>query len=338
MDPASICAEPGSAELPADFRTAAPAQSFLDWPVVTQPADWQADIALMGIPQSEPYAGETCPNDQSRAPGAVRTASSRICDGASHWDFDFGATLQEIRPARCIDIGDFVWRDGSYDDHFGRIAAGARTLWRSGVQVWCVGGDHGVTIPLLYALEAVGQPVHVIHVDAHLDWRDEVGGVRRGYSSPLRRASELPWIRGITHIGLRGTGSARRPEIEAARAWGADIVLAEDVHRSGIEPVLDRLPLGIPFFITIDADGLDPACMPAVAWPSPGGLRYEQVLGLVRGAARRAPVVGMDVVEISPVHDTAHQISCVIAGRLFINLMAATRLRERGTLASEETR
>ncbi len=186
-----------------------------------------------------------------------------------------------------------------------------------------IGGDHGVTIPLLRALEAVGRPVHIIHIDAHLDWRDDVAGVKRGYSSPLRRASELPWIAGMTQIGLRGTGSARRAEVEAARAYGARLVTAGELHERGMGAVIDELPRDTAFFITIDADGLDPACMPGVLAPSPGGVRPEQVKQLLHGAARRGPVVGMDIVEIAPSFDYANHLTAITAGRLFINLIGA---------------
>lgn len=314
-----------------DFRSAAPQLAFLDWPVVTDPAGWQADIALLGIPQSEPYPHDECPNDQSRAPEAVRAQSGQFCDGPTHWDFDIGGPLQEVLPARCIDIGNLLWRgegrsgEGGepYEAHFQRVTAAARQLWSSGALVLSIGGDHGVTIPLLHALEAVGRPVHIIHIDAHLDWRDDVAGVKRGYSSPLRRASELPWIAGMTQIGLRGTGSARRGEVEAARAYGSRLVTASELHERGMDAVIDELPRDTAFFVTIDADGLDPACMPGVLAPSPGGVAPDQVKRLLYRAAERGPVVGMDIVEIAPGFDFANHLTAITAGRLFLTLIGA---------------
>jgi agmatinase len=310
-----------------DFYSQAPKRAFLDWPVVTDPAQWQADIAVLGIPQSEPYPHDTCPNDQSRAPDVVREQSGQFCDGAAHWDFDIDAPLQEVLPARCIDIGNLVWGTEPYEAHFRRVTAAARRLWSNGALVLSIGGDHGVTIPLLEALEVLHRPVHIIHIDAHLDWRDDVGGVKRGYSSPLRRASELPWIAGMTQIGLRGTGSARRPEVEAARSYGSRLVPAGELHERGIDAIADELPHDTAFFVTIDADGLDPSCMPAVLAPSPGGVRPEQVKRLLHKVAARGPIVGMDIVEIAPSFDFANQLTAITAGRLFINLIGAMRHR-----------
>ncbi|TXH35032.1 MAG: arginase [Rhodospirillaceae bacterium] len=318
-----------SRDLLQDFRSEAPKRAFLDWPVVTNPADWQADIAIIGIPQSEPYPNDPCPNDQARAPDVVRGQSGQFCDGPERWDFDLSAPLLECLPPRCIDIGNLVWGDEPFDAHFQRVTEAARRLWSSGAMVLAIGGDHGVTIPLLQGMEVLQRPIYIVHIDAHLDWRDEVAGVRRGYSSPLRRASELPWIAGMTQIGLRGTGSARRGEVEAARAYGSHLVPAEELHERGIDAIIDDLPRDRSFFVTIDADGLDPAFMPGVMGPVPGGVRPEQVKRLLKRLAERGPVVGMDIVEIAPSFDFTNQLTSITAGRLFINLIGAMRHRWR---------
>src|SRR5271170_1118956 len=176
----------------ADMRelqpTVAPVRGFLDWPVATDPSEWFAEVALIGIQHSEPYAHDPHPNDQASAPDAIRLRSEQISYGRDQWDFDLDTPLAALLP-RCIDMGNVAWRGGSYDDYSAAISDRARHLWKEGAQIFALGGDHGVTIPLLDALDAVGETVHVFHVDAHLDWRKEVGGVPRGYSSPLRWAS-----------------------------------------------------------------------------------------------------------------------------------------------------
>jgi agmatinase len=166
--------------------------------------------------------------------------------------------------------------------------------------------------------------VHVLHVDAHLDWREEVGGVRRGYSSPLRWASTKPAVSGMTQIGLRAIGSARRAEVEAARAFGSHLVDAERIHAEGVQPVLATIPAGRAVYLTIDADGLDPTEMPAVMAPAPGGLYFRQLAPLLREVARRHRIVGMDLVELAPSFDFANGLSCVTAGRLILNVLAAS--------------
>jgi agmatinase len=217
--------------------TQAPERPFLDWPVVTDPAGWNAKVALLGIQHSEPYSHDTFPNDQARAPDAVRAMSPSFCYNPAHWDFDSGSVLASSLPSH-VDMGNVGWDGKDYGDYAARIADRVRHLWKQGTQVYVLGGDHGVTIPVVDALDALGEPVHILHIDAHLDWREEVGGVRRGYSSPLQWASKNPAVTGMTQIGLRAVGSARSREIEAARSYGSHLVSAEQFHAEGPEPVL----------------------------------------------------------------------------------------------------
>ena len=304
--------------------TAAPLRPFLDFAVETDPERWQAGVALLGVLQSEPYPGDPSPNDQSRAPAAIRAQSKRFCYDVAHWDFDLGIDLASALPPRRIDLGDAVWSGGSFDAYSAAVSARLRLLWAGGAQVVVLGGDHGVTIPALDALDAVGEPVHVVQIDAHIDWRDDVRGARRGYSSPMRRASEKSAVAGITQVGMRAIGSARRAEVEAARAYGARIVTAEEVHSAGIAPILDSVPEGRAVYLTIDADGIDPSEMPAVMAPTPGGLRFAQLLPLVRALARRHRIVGVDLVEVAPAFDPPNGMTCVAAGRLLVNILGAS--------------
>jgi len=306
--------------------TEKPVRPFLDWPVVTDPAGWDADVAVLGIRHSEPYAHDVFPNDQSRAPDAIRAASKVFCYDSGNWDFDTGSDLASVLPPRHLDIGNVSWsRAGDYGEYQAAITARARHFFRQQAQLIVLGGDHGVSIPILDALDAVGEPVYILHVDAHLDWRDEVGGIRRGYSNPLRRASENPAVCGMTQIGLRGIGSARRQEVEAAQAYGSKLFSARQIHAEGMDPVLETIPEAVPVYVTIDADGLDPVEMPGVMAPTPGGIYYWQLAPLLRNVARRNRIVGMDLVEVAPSYDFRNALSCVMAGRLILNLLGAAR-------------
>jgi agmatinase len=303
--------------------TIAPARPFLDWPVVTDPAGWSAEVALLGIQHSEPYAHDKFPNDQARAPDAIREKSPSFCYNPAHWDFDSGGELASNLPSH-VDMGNVAWNGEDYGAYAARIADRVRHLWKQGTQVVVLGGDHGVTIPVVDALDALDEPVHILHIDAHLDWREEVGGVRRGYSSPLQWASRNPAVSGMTQIGLRAIGSARRQEIEAARSYGSHLVSAEQFHAEGPEPVLATIPRGHAVYLTIDADGLDPTEMPAVMAPTPGGIYFRQLAPLLRAVARTNKIVGMDIVEIAPSYDFANGLTCIMAGRLILNVLNAS--------------
>ncbi len=304
--------------------TTPPERPFLGWPVATDPAGWDgARVALLGIRHSEPYSHDPFPNDQAKAPDAIRAMSRSFCYDAAHWDFDVGAELATHLPAH-VDMGDVAFDGGDYTAYAGAITARARHLWQQGTQIIVLGGDHGVTIPVVDALDAIGGPVHILHIDAHLDWREEVGGVRRGYSSPLQWASKVKAVSGMTQIGLRAIGSARQREVQAAQAFGSHLFGAEQIHAEGMDPVLATIPEGRPVYLTIDADGLDPTEMPAVMAPTPGGIYFRQLAPLLRAVARRNRIVGMDIVEIAPSYDFANGLTCIAAGRLILNVLGAS--------------
>lgn len=280
-----------------------------------------ADIAFLGIPYGDAYSFAEIVNDQANMPAAMRRATDRILRAPERYDFDLGGPLYDNRPIRAVDCGDIIGDFRDLGAHYRKAEAAVRKIRAAGAMPIVLGGDHGVPIPVLRALDADG-PITLVQVDQHLDWRDEVNGVRHGLSSPIRRASEMPHVAGIFQIGLHGTGSARIEEVEAARAYGAHLVSAYDVHERGMQAVLDRIPAGGRYYLTIDLDGIDPAIAPGVAGPCPGGLTFPQVRSLIHGLVGKGRVVGMDVVEITPRTDV-NQITCITAGRFIVNMIGA---------------
>jgi agmatinase len=69
-------------------------------------------------------------------------------------------------------------------------------------------------------------------------------------------------------------------------------------HDNWIDRVVDSL--GDTVYITIDCDGFDPAIMPAVGTPEPGGLTWYEGLRLLRRVMATRRVVGCDIVELCP--------------------------------------
>jgi agmatinase len=301
-----------------------PFSTFMNFPLHTELSTLEADVAILGIPYGDPYTMDEVTNDQTNAPTAVRAASARIAQALDRYDFDLGGPLFAGRAVRVIDCGDVPGDPMDLRAHYRLAEKAARMILDRGALLVTIGGDHGVPIPVFRALEGRG-PVTLVHVDAHLDWRDDVNGVREGYSSPIRRASEMAWIDRIFQIGIRGTGSAREGEVRDALAYGAQIITSYEVHEKGMGSVLSRIPAGGTYYLSIDADGVDPAVMPAVAGPAPGGLLYHQVRELIHGLVSKGRVIGMDIVEITPARDL-NEITSIVAGRFIRNLVgAATR-------------
>ncbi len=275
--------------------------SFLGLPSLS-PEHVPVHVAVLGVPYAVPYEGLGPELPSAAAPAALRRASLAFLPYYRNYDVDFAGDLFAGRTVALVDAGDVALAPGEYARNLVRIERAVRFLLDLGAVPFVLGGDHAVTVPVLRAFDR-SRDLCVVQIDAHLDWRDEVDGVREGFSSPMRRASELPWVRAMVQIGLRGAGSGREAEFLAAREWGSVLIPARLVHERGIAWVLEQLPDAAGYYVTIDADGIDPALMPGVNAPSPGGLTYWQLFDLLCGIARRGKIVGLDLVELAPARD-----------------------------------
>jgi agmatinase len=297
--------------------------TFLDLPSAALEAvgDAGADVAILGIPFGVPYPAPGLTAGCADAPAAIRARSRRLANFADHHDFDLGAPmLVGSPPLRIVDAGDVP---GAAEDGAGnssRAESAVRAALAAGAVPIVLGGDDSVPIPVLRAY-AGGPTLTVLQVDAHLDFRDEVGGVRDGYSSPMRRASEMDHVERTVQVGLRGVGSARSGDVADARAAGNLLVTARELRDGGVPSVLEQVPQGASLFIVVDLDGLDPSVAPAVSGSSPGGLSYDEVGDLLGGAAARCRVVGAAFTELVPALDLDGRSALVVV-RMVMRLLA----------------
>jgi agmatinase len=275
-----------------------------------------ADVAIIGVPYGVPYdlAGMRSPS--ATAPGAIRAASRPMVRYLSHYDFDLGGPVFAGREVRIADCGDVHMQSGDLEGNSQRTTEAIRSIRATGAVPIVLGGDHAIPIPVMRAFDDISS-MAVVQLDAHIDWRDEVNGVREGLSSPIRRASELPYVDGIAQFGIRGIGSARQEEVDAAVDYGAKLVRAEEIHESGISSVIDHIPEAVNYYITFDADGLDPSIAPGVNTSAPGGMTYFQSARLIEAVARRGRLVGFDFVEVCPDKDIGG-MTAKLAARLVL--------------------
>ncbi len=298
--------------------------SFLNFPLVSDLDNLDAHIAILGVPYGLPYKMGGGANPQSQAPDAIRAASDRISMGPERWDFDIGGTLLGGKDIDVVDCGNVPGDPYDPAEHYRLAEAAARKIVGAGAMPIVIGGDHGIPIPIFRAFDGFGAgEVTLVQIDAHLDWRDEINGVREGYSSPIRRASEMEHFGEIYQLGIRSTGSAREQDVRAAEAYGANIITAYEIHDAGMDAIIDRIPAGGNYFITVDVDGLDPSIMPGVLAPVAGGLTFHQMRKLIHGLVGKGRVVGMDVNEFAPSLDNGY-IGAVTCGQIITNLIGAT--------------
>lgn len=259
-----------------------------------------ARVAVFGAPHGTPYKSGTASHAANGA-ASVRGALSWHSVGAEQFDFD---TMTPVFNGNTVvDCGDV---GGDLDD--GRVNRAAiremtaAILSKDATPV-LLGGDDSVPIPLIEAFAGHSENLCVVQIDAHIDWRHEIDGVTHGFSSTMRRASEMDHVSTIVQIGARGPGSARQSDLDDAKAWGVKFFTGRDVHKSGVQPAIDAIPAGADVVLAVDVDGLDPSLIPGVILPAFGGLNYQQMLDVIQGIAAKARIVGADFVEYVPERD-----------------------------------
>ena len=299
------------------MQTNPPEIGFLGVPVETDLAHLQAEVAILGVPHGWSYPRPGVTADCSAAPSAIRRRAARLARFHDHWDFDADGPMR-LRP--CVDAGDLQGDAGDGQGNSTRIADAVAAILARGATPICLGGDDSVPIPIIRAFDGRG-PLTILQVDAHLDYRDEVDGVRDGYSSAMRRASEMAHVERIIQVGLRGVGSARPADVEDSRAAGNLLITARELRERGVAWLLGQVPSDASVFVSFDGDGLDPSVMPAVSAPAPGGLSYTEAWDLLSGI--RARLAGAVFTEYVPALDV-NELSALTISRLICALASRT--------------
>jgi agmatinase len=299
-----------------------PSIGFLSAPVVAFEAVRSA-FAVVGIPQGVPYTTQNLGASVTTAPRFIRERSARFGRMLGHHDFDLGGPLATAGEWPIVDCGDV--QSDPYDIRGAaeRATRAVRSVLTAGAIPIVLGGDDSITALAIAAFSAHG-PISILQIDAHIDFRDEVNGVRDGYSSPMRRASEMPWVKRIVHCGARGVGSARPEDVRDTLAMGNLIVTAREVRQGGVERVLREFPAGERYYIAFDCDGVDPAVMPGTSAPLPGGLDYNETADLLAGLARRGKIAGISFAEFYPSLDI-NGVTALAIVRLIVQLVGAVQ-------------
>jgi agmatinase len=256
--------------------------------------DRGAPICVAGIPLD---LGTTNRSGARFGPSAIRQASRMLTDGAhpQHW----------VDPAALplADIGDFPIVLGDLLASLALIEEQARAI----EHLVALGGDHGITLPLLRALAKKRGPCALIHFDAHVDtWPDNFGqAYAHGCVFHHAITEGLIEPRRMVQIGIRSPVS--REVRDWTLAQGVTSLTAQEVHETGPAAIAGRIREivgGTPVYLSFDIDVLDPAFAPGTGTPEIGGLASWQAQAILRrlGGLRLS---GMDVVEVAPAYDVA---------------------------------
>ncbi len=233
-----------------------------------------------------------------RGPGAIIDASTNM----ELYDEDLRLEPSEmgIHTLTPLDVVD------DPEEMIGRVDAVATAYLSRGKFVTALGGEHTVTLGMVRAVRRMHTPLSVLFLDAHADFRESYRGNEHNHACVARRVSELCHI---VHAGVR---SLSEEEARALNERKAAMFWASDFRRrrtaGGCAELIGRLvdELMDNVYISIDVDVFDPSLMPAVGTPEPGGLLWDEVLDVIRAVGRERRLVGLDLVELSPVDGLIH--------------------------------
>jgi agmatinase len=289
--------------------------TFGKYPYVENWDAINADVAVMGAPFD---FGSQFRTGSRMGPRGIREASTLFSFGhAGAYDFEDDVTYLPSDTTRIVDIGDAdIIHTDTVKSH-ANIKIGVQKILSAKAIPVVMGGDHSINIPCIDAFEKE-DPIHVIQIDAHLDFVDERHGVRYGHGNPMRRASEKEYVSGLTQIGIRNVSSTAKDGYIDAREKGSKIFSVRHLRQMGISKILDEIPKNKRYYITIDIDAFDPSIASGTGTPSHGGFYYYEVLELVDGIIKQGSVVGLDLVEVAPDYDLTNSTS-TLAAQLLMN-------------------
>jgi agmatinase len=286
-------------------------------PICTDLDKIDADVAVLGIPYD---MGTQYRSGARFGPRAIREASTLFSFGhGGAYDHEDDAVYLPMDKVRIVDVGDVdIVHTDTVRSHANAEAA-VRKILKSGALPVMLGGDHAVNIPCIRAFSEQ-KPIHIVQIDAHLDFVDVRHGVTEGHGNPMRRAAEQSHVTGISQIGIRNVSSTAKEGYADARARGSSILSVRQARKLGAAGVLDTIPAGARYYVTIDIDGFDPSIAPGTGTPSHGGFLYYEVMEVLQGLSKRGEVVGIDLVEVAPAYDPSG-ITGFLAAQVLLNFL-----------------
>jgi agmatinase len=282
-----------------------------------------ADVVVLGAP----FDGGTSHRPGTRfGPQAIRMTDYLPPDGSRP---SLALRVDGLRDLRVVDAGDVEMFSGDVERSLAALEEAVTVVARSGALPLVLGGDHAIAFA-----DAKGVANHhghgrvsMIHFDAHADTGDIAFGSLWGHGQPMRRLIESGALRGdrFLQVGLRGYWPGPDTLAWMARQRMRSFEMTE-IGARGLTACLDEaFAIAIDdcdgVFLSVDIDVCDPGHAPGTGTPEPGGLSARALLDAVRRICMELPVVGMDVVEVSPPYDHS-DITAALANRVVLEALS----------------
>jgi agmatinase len=290
-----------------------------------------ADVVVIGAP----FDGGTSHRPGTRfGPMAIRQTDYLPHDGSRP---HLALRVDALQDLRVLDAGDVEMYSGDVERSIAALEEAVHAVTAAGAVPLVLGGDHTIALP-----DATGVARHLgfgrvsmLHFDAHADTGNIEFGSLYGHGQPMRRLIESGALRGdrFLQIGLRGYWPP--PE---TLSWMAEQRMRSyemtEIGSRGLDACLsEAFAIAIDdcdgVFLSVDVDVCDPGHAPGTGTPEPGGLSARELLDSVRRICRELPVVGIDIVEVSPPYDHA-EITAALANRVVLEALSGMAARRHG--------
>ena len=290
--------------------------TFAKRELVTDWSQINAEVAVLGAPFD---FGTQWRAGARFGPRGIREASTLFSFGHSGaYDHEDDVTYL-TEDVKIVDIGDAdIIHTDTIKSHK-NIEKGVRSILKAGALPVVLGGDHSVNIPCVNAFSNSG-PIHILQIDAHLDFVDERHGVKYGHGNPMRRAAEKNYVTGLTQVGIRNVSSTSKEGYEDAKAMNSDILSVRQTRKIGPKNLVGRIPKDSNVYVTIDIDAFCPSIAPGTGTPSHGGFLYYEVLEILQHLSKQNKVVGIDLVEVAPDYDHSGSTT-ILAAQILLNFL-----------------
>ena len=289
-----------------------------------------ADVVVVGAP----FDGGTSHRPGTRfGPQAIRMTDYLAHNGSRP---SLALRTDGLTDLRVLDAGDVEMYSGDIEQALPALEAAVEKVARSGAIPVVLGGDHSIALADAKGVANVlghGR-VSMIHFDAHADTGDTEFGSLWGHGQPMRRLIESGALRGdrFLQLGLRGYWPEPPTLDWMARQRMRSYEMTEIGHRGLGECLTEAFAIAVDdcdgVFLSVDIDVCDPGHAPGTGTPEPGGLTARELLDAVRRTCLELPVVGVDVVEVSPPYDHA-DITAALANRVVLEALSAIARRRR---------
>jgi agmatinase len=289
-----------------------------------------ADVVILGAP----FDGGTSHRPGTRfGPQYIRQTCYLPQDGSRP---SLALRVDALQDIRVYDAGDVEMFSGDAVRSVADLQTAVAAVTATGAIPLILGGDHTIAWPDAAGVaDHLGQGrISMIHFDAHADTGDVEFGSLVGHGQPMRRLIESGALRGdrFLQVGLRGYWPGPETLSWMAEQGMRSYEMTEIVARGLTECLTEAFEIALDdcdgVFLSVDIDVCDPGHAPGTGTPEPGGLTARELLDSVRRIAYELPVVGMDVVEVSPPYDHA-EVTSFLANRVVLEALSGIARRRK---------